>query len=69
MERLLSKQEYLYGSDAEVEDIPADVVMRRVETLKQHLEELYEVHYMQRDEARIRAVDKAVRHWETINED
>ena len=36
----LSKTEYLYGEDAEVPEIPAEVVMRRIELLKDNLEEL-----------------------------
>jgi len=64
----LSKQEYLYGKGAEVDGIPAEIIMRRVATLEENMEELYKVHYMHRDEARIRAVDKAIRFWRNINE-
>ena len=65
---IVSKQEYLYGVGVEVEDIPAEIVARRVETLEENLEELYSVHYMSRDYERIRAVEKAIRFWRSINE-
>lgn len=59
--------EYLYGTH-KVPEIPADVIMRRVELLDEHLGELLEVPYMQRDLKRVRAVEKAIRFWEKIGE-
>lgn len=59
--------EYLYGTD-EVPEIPADVIMRRLELLEDHLGELYEVHYMQRDQKKIRAIEKAIKFWEAASE-
>ena len=50
----MKTNKYLYGEDAEVEELPADIIMRRVEILEEHLKELYTVHYMDRDYERIR---------------
>lgn len=58
---------YLYGDDVEVPEIPADVIMRRVELLKDNLEELYDVPMESRDNYRIRAVTKARDFWRDIN--
>ncbi len=63
----MKTNKYLYGEDAEVEELPADIIMRRVEILEEHLTELYTVHYMDRDYERIRAVDKALKFWHSIN--
>jgi len=63
---VLSKQDYLYGVGAEVEEIPAELIARRVEILKENLEILYDAHYMVRDEERIRAVHKAITFWQEI---
>lgn len=59
---------YLYGTDVGVPEIPADIIMRRVELLKEHLAELIEVEPMLRDGKRCNDVIKAIRFWETINE-
>ena len=64
----MKTNKYLYGEGTEVEELPADIIMRRVEILEEHLKELYAVHYMDRDDERIRAVDKALKFWRTINE-
>jgi len=37
--------EYLYGKDIDVPEIPEDIIMRRIELLKEHLEELLEHSY------------------------
>jgi len=58
--------EYLY-MDNEVPEIPADIIIRRVEALNDTLEELMDVPYLQRDGARVRAVVKAIHFWEDIN--
>ena len=59
--------EYLYG-DVDVPPLPADVIMRRITMLEDHKAELYEVPYMQRDTKRIRAIEKAVKFWERVEE-
>jgi len=58
---------YLYGKDIEVPAIPEEIIVRRVEALKENLEELMDVPYLQRDGARVRAVVKAIHFWEDIN--
>ncbi len=60
--------EYLYGPDAEIDEVPALVIVRRIETLKDLREELLEPHYMDRDQDRIRAIDKEIDKWEKIND-
>lgn len=58
---------YLYGTD-EVPEIPADIIMRRLELLGEQLEELQEIHYKERDLERVRAVEKAIEFWESMRE-
>lgn len=52
----------------DVPEIPAYIIMRRIELLDEHLRELYEVHYMQRDHKKIRIVEKAIKFWERASE-
>jgi len=61
--------EYLYGKDVEVPLLDSEVVMRRIELLKEHREELYELHYTKRDEAHIRDVVKAISYWENMQKE
>ncbi len=61
--------EYLYGEDIEVPALDAEVVMRRIELLKENREELYELHYTKRDEMRIRAIVKAINYWERMQKE
>ncbi len=63
----MKKQEYLYG-DVEVCTIPEDVIMRRVEALKDHLDELLKIDYSARDFNRVNNIVKAISFWENINE-
>lgn len=58
---------YLYGEDVEVPEIPAEVIVRRIELLKEHLEELLEIDYKTRDLERIRHVVKAISFWEKLS--
>ena len=58
---------YLYGEDAEVPEIPADIIVRRVEVLKDHLADLLDHSYHTRDNNRVSAVIKAIDFWESIN--
>ena len=64
----LSQVEYLYGENVEVPDIPAEVILRRIELLDNHLEKLLEVHSLERDGARCNAVIRAKNFWLKINE-
>lgn len=59
--------DYLYGENIEVPEIDNYVIARRIELLKEHLEDLIEVYYMDRDTERIRAVLKAIDFWSSIN--
>ena len=59
--------EYLYGKDIDVPEIPEDIIMRRIELLKDHLEELLDHSYHTRDGERVNAILKAIKFWETIN--
>ena len=61
--------EYLYGKDVEVPLLDSEVVMRRIELLKEHREELYKPHYSKRDEAHIRDVSNAISHWENMQKE
>ena len=64
----MKTNEYLYGEDVEVPEIPAEIIMRRVEALKEHQEELWDVDKLKRDTQRCNEVDKAIKFWETIND-
>lgn len=61
--------EYLYGEDVEVPDVPQEIIMRRVELLKEHLEVLLDHSVYMRDGQRCNAVIKAIKFWEDINKD
>jgi hypothetical protein len=60
--------EYLYGSDVEVPEIPGDIIVRRLELLQDNLRELLDHSYHTRDGERVNAVLKAIDFWEKINE-
>jgi len=59
--------EYLYGEDVEVPEIPQEIIMRRIELLKDNLAELLDHSYYTRDGDRCNKILKAIRFWETIN--
>jgi len=65
--KLREKTIYLYGDD-DVEPIANDVIMRRVEKLKDHLDILLQVNHMKRDGSRCNAVISAISFWQNINE-
>ena len=58
---------YLYGKDVHVPEIPQEIVAKRIEALNDNLEKLQNVHYLERDMERIRAVIKAIRFWLNID--
>ena len=60
---------YLYGEDVEVPEIPNEVVMRRIELLKDNLAELLDHSYYTRDGQRVNDVLKAIDFWEKINKE
>ena len=61
--------DYLYGEEVEVPEIPQEIVTRRIELLKDNLARLLDHSYYTRDGARVEKVLKAIRFWETINKD
>ncbi len=63
----LSQEVYLYGEGVNVPQVPAEVVMRRVELLDEHLTELYEPDMLLRNGKRINDVIKAKNFWLKIN--
>ena len=65
---MAKSNEYLYGEGVKVPEIPADVIVRRIELLKENLEELLEHSYYTRDGQRINDILAAIKFWETINE-
>ncbi len=64
----MKSNSYLYGEDAEIPEIPAEVIVRRIEILNEQLEEELDKHYSVRDNARVNNIAKAIVFWETINE-
>lgn len=64
----VTAQEYLYGKDIEVPEIPAELIMRRVELLKENRCELLKVDLHTRDGNRITNITNAITFWETLNE-
>ncbi len=64
----MKTKEYLYGIDAEIPDIPAEIIVRRVETLNEQLAEELDKSYFTRDNARVYAIASAIDFWEKIND-
>lgn len=62
----MKTNEWLYGQDIDVPEIPAYVITRRIELLKEHLEELLEASYKKREFSRVRDVLKAIDFWEDM---
>ena len=63
----MTDNEYLYGDNVEVPEIPSDIVMRGLELLKDHLEELLDYSFYTRDAERCNAVIKAIDFWNKLN--
>ena len=64
----MKSNEYLYGIDIEVPEIPAEITMRRLELLNDNLTEVNEVNYQIRDFERRNDILKAIKFWEEIND-
>lgn len=64
----MKTNDYLYGEGVEVPELPRDVVMRRIELLRDHLGELLNENYMRRDTVKIRAINKAIAFWAELDE-
>ena len=58
--------EFLYG-DETPPDIPEDIIMRRIEILKEHQDILLAVDPMERETYRLHSVSKAISYWSSIN--
>ena len=58
---------YLYDTD-DVPEIPNEIIVRRLELLKDNLAELLDHSYHTRDTARVNALLKAIKFWENIND-
>jgi len=52
----------LFGEDVEVPEFDELILIRRIELLQDNLADLLGVHYMERDDKRIREIGKAI-HW------
>ena len=63
----MKNNNYLYGKNIEVPEIPAEVKMRRIELLNDNLEELQKVPYRFRNFTRVKAVTDAITFWENID--
>jgi hypothetical protein len=63
----MKTDEYLYGKEVEVPEVPADIIVRRIELLNENLEELLKEDYRTRDTARVTAIVRAITFWENIN--
>ncbi len=59
--------EYLYGEGVEVPEIPQEIIVRRIELLKDNLATLLDHSYYVRDGVRCNSIIKAIKFWETIN--
>jgi len=64
----MKSNEYLYGTDVEVPEVPAYIAMRRISLLEDNLEELLKVNYMERDSKRVAKVQKAIDFWRKLGE-
>ncbi len=58
---------YLYG-EYETIDIPEEVILRKVESLNFHLEDLLEDDMLERDNLRCKEVKDAIEFWLSIND-
>ena len=63
----MKTNEYLYGESIDVAPVPEEIIMRRVEILEEHLDELLSVHYTERDGMRCTAVINAIKFWRELN--
>ena len=59
--------EYLYGSSKPL-PVPQEVIDHRVKLLNKELTEEQAKHYFERDISRVHQIVKAVKFWETIND-
>ena len=56
---------YLYGAE-EVPEIPAEIIVRRLELLNDNLEVVLSTGWETRDEQRKNDIIKAIRYWENV---
>lgn len=65
---MVSQEEYLYGIGCEIEPIPAEITVRRVELIDDVIEEIQNQNYLERDMARMNSCLKAKKHWQSLGE-
>jgi len=58
--------EYIYGKDVDILEIPRHIVLDRLEKIETQIEEVQEVHYSKRDQERKQILLKARKFWENI---
>ncbi len=66
----MQSNQFLYGVDVDVDEIPAEVILSRVTPLRDHLVELNKIPFAERtydDIKQINEVAKAIRFWNDIN--
>ncbi len=57
---------YLYG-DADVSNIPQDIIDERVTALNVESKKLLDQHYLERDSERLNTILRAIDFWQGIN--
>ena len=62
----MKTNKYLYNTD-DVPQVPEEIIMRRVELITDLIEELLEVHYLERDTVRINDLVRAKQFWLELN--
>ena len=68
--KTMKTNEYLYGKDIEVEQIPAEVILSRVVPLEEHFSEIMEIPLETRTYEQIvqmSEIAKAIKFWQEIN--
>jgi len=63
----MKSNEWLYGKGITPEPIPEYVIMRRVESLDDHLTELQATPLPYRNWSRVKEVQDAIEWWSTLN--
>ena len=58
--------EYIYGKDVEVLEIPRHIVLDRLEKIETQIEEVQDEHYSMRDQERKKVLLEARDFWENI---
>jgi len=59
---------YLYGDGVKVPDIPKETIEERIKLLNDNLAKQLAVEWHERDGVRCNAITKAIKFWESIND-